>query len=50
MPLKCPKGTSVGYRIKTTKKGKRLRLGGCLKKGKFIKKGVKEVKVLKSKK
>jgi hypothetical protein len=34
------------YRWKTTKKGKRLRLGGCGRKGKFVKNGVKEVKVL----
>lgn len=50
MPLICPKGTSIGYRVKTTKKGKKLRFGGCMKKGKFIKKGVKEVKKLKIKK
>lgn len=47
MPLKCPKGTKKIYRVKTTKKGKRLRLGGCARKGRFVKKGVKEVKKLK---
>jgi len=46
MPLKCQKGTSTIYRWKTTKTGKRLRLGGCAKKGRFIKDGVKEVKVV----
>jgi len=43
MPLKCPTGTSQRYRYKQTSKGK-VRLGGCAKKGKFIKGGVKEVK------
>ena len=38
MPLKCPKGTKIIYRYK---KGTRIRLGGCAKKGKFIKGGVK---------
>ena len=45
MPIKCPSGTSVGYRYKTTKTGKLLRLGGCIKKGRFIKDGVKEAKL-----
>ena len=40
MPIKCPKGTSLIYRYK---KGTKLRLGGCAKKGKFIDDGVKEV-------
>jgi hypothetical protein len=39
MPLKCPPGTTPMYRYK----GK-VRLGGCGKKGRFIKGGVKEVK------
>ena len=43
MVLKCPKGTSTHYRYKKTNIGK-VRLGGCAKKGKFIKGGVKEVK------
>lgn len=47
MPIKCPSGTSPAYRIKTTKTGKRIRLGGCMKKGRFIQDGVKEVKVIK---
>ena len=50
MPVKCPKGTSLHYRHKTTKKGKLIRLGGCARKGKFIKDGVKEAKVIKKKK
>jgi len=47
MPVKCPKGTSVGYRVITTKKGKKVRLGGCMRVGRFIKDGVKEAKVIK---
>lgn len=43
MPLKCPPGTSPHYRYKKTKQGK-IRLGGCAKKGKFIKGGIKEIK------
>ena len=43
MPVKCPKGTKVGYRYKKTSKGK-VRLGGCMRKDKFIKNGVKEAK------
>jgi len=34
MPIKCPPGTSIRYRYK---KGTNIRLGGCAKKGKFIK-------------
>jgi len=34
MPVKCPPGTSVRYRFK---KGTNIRLGGCARKGKFIK-------------
>jgi len=41
MPIKCPQGTSQHY---VFKKGTNIRLGGCAKKGKFIKGGVKEVK------
>lgn len=44
MPIKCPSGTKEAYRFKTTKTGKRLRLGGCMRAGKFIENGVKEVK------
>jgi len=47
MPIKCPKGTSKHY---VYKKGTRIRLGGCAKKGKFIKNGVKEVKKIPKKK
>jgi hypothetical protein len=47
MPLRCPKGTSKKY---VYKKGTKIRLGGCTKKGKFIKNGVKEVKIMGSKK
>jgi hypothetical protein len=43
MPLKCPRGTSQRHRVKTTKRGIKLRLGGCARKGKFVKGGVKEV-------
>lgn len=49
MPLKCPKGTSPQYRMKRTKTGKLLRLGGCMRIDKFIKNGVKEVKILEPK-
>ena len=38
MPIKCPPGTSVKY---VYKKGTKLRLGGCARKGKFV--DVKEV-------
>jgi hypothetical protein len=48
MPLKCPRGTSQHYRVKATKKGK-VRLGGCARKGRFIKGGVREVKKLNKK-
>jgi len=41
MPIKCPKGTSEWYRFK---KGTNIRLGGCTRKGKLIKNGIKEVK------
>ena len=44
MPLKCPSGTSVQYRYK---KGTNIRLGGCMRKGKFVK--VLEVKKIISK-
>lgn len=39
MPIKCKKGTKSAYRYK---KGTRIRLGGCMKKGRFVK--IKEVK------
>jgi hypothetical protein len=45
MPLKCPKGTSTRYRYK---KDTNIRLGGCARKGKFVK--VLEVKKIKKKK
>jgi len=44
MPINCPSGTSTIYRYKKTKKGK-IRLGGCARKGRFIKSGVKEAKM-----
>lgn len=43
MVFACPPGTSKIFRVKNTKKGKFL-LGGCGKKGRFIKNGVKESK------
>lgn len=43
MPLKCPSGTTSIYRYKKGK-GYKLRLGGCAKKGRFIKSGVMDVK------
>ncbi len=45
MPINCPKGTSKIFRFKPIKRGRRLRLGGCARNNKFIKNGVKEVKV-----
>jgi len=41
MPIKCPRGTSTQYRYI---KGTNIRLGGCMKEGKFIKDGIVEVK------
>ena len=45
MPIKCPSGTKEMYRYKKkkTKSGKKVRLGGCGKKGKFV--SIKEVKL-----
>jgi len=40
MVFECPKGTTKQFRYK---KGTRIRLGGCAKKGRFIKEGVKEI-------
>lgn len=47
MVFRCPKGTKKQFRIRKTKKSKQ-RLGGCAKKGKFIKGGVKEIKTFPS--
>lgn len=44
MPIKCPRGTRTIFRVKTTKSGKKLRLGGCARNDKFIKNGIKEIK------
>ncbi len=46
MPFKCPKGTKKQFRFRKIKKGKQ-RIGGCAKKGRFVK--VKEVKTIKNK-
>ncbi len=43
MVFTCPPGTTKIFRFKRTKRGL-FRLGGCGKKGRFIKNGVKEVK------
>jgi len=43
MSFKCPRGSSAHYRYKTTSGG-RIRLGGCARRGRFIKGGVREVK------
>lgn len=47
MPIKCPKGQKVAYRYRKIKKGKQ-RIGGCMKKGRFVK--IKEIKTIKNKK
>ena len=44
MPLKCKSGTTPSCRFKKTKKSK-LRLCGCMRKGRFVK--IKEVKKFK---
>jgi len=43
MVFVCPPGTTKMFRFKRTRKGL-FRLGGCGKKGRFIKNGVKETK------
>ncbi len=42
MVFRCPKGTKKQFRFK---KGTNIRLGGCARKGRFVK--VKEVKKIK---
>lgn len=45
MPFRCKAGTVKGFRFRTTAIGKKQRLGGCMRKGRFVK--VKEVKTFK---
>lgn len=49
MVFTCPLGTTKIFRFKMTKKG-RVRLGGCGRKGRFIKNGIKEITKMKKKK
>jgi len=44
MVFRCPSGTKKAFRFRKISKGRKQRLGGCMRKGRFVK--IKEVKTI----